>query len=112
MWVALFTINVGGFTETSGVRQARNGAWPAVGVASAVANAVPTGPVKCPIITVTWAASAPSPTAEFPMALMVPIVAQPTAERLQRGPNRCDAERQEAAMGHCAGGSAKGEVRP
>ena len=45
---ALFTNSVGGFTGRLGRTMATNGVCPALGVASAVAHAVPTGPSREP----------------------------------------------------------------
>ena len=57
--VALFTNNVIGFTGRFGAAMTTNGACPALGDASAVAHAVPTGPSRGPSTVFTCAASTP-----------------------------------------------------
>src|SRR4051794_34651878 len=63
---ALLTNNVNGFTGNPGWSTTTNGAWPSVGVANAVAQAVPTGPSRGPSTVLTCAAFAPSPTNDSP----------------------------------------------
>ncbi len=65
---ALLTNSVGGCTASPGRSTATKGTWPARGVASAVAHAVPAGPSRGPSTTLTCAASAPSPTKDSPIS--------------------------------------------
>ncbi len=69
--VALLTNSVGGCTGTLGAHTARNGTWPGVGWASAVANAVPIGPSRPPNTLLIWAACAPSPAKPSPISIAV-----------------------------------------
>jgi hypothetical protein len=64
--VALFTNNVGGCTGTLGFTTTMNGVCPALGVASAVAHDVPTGPFRPPTTMFTCAAITPSPANPSP----------------------------------------------
>ena len=58
---ALLTNSVIGLTGIPGITTATNGACPALGVASAVVHATPTGPVRSPRTVLMCAASAPWP---------------------------------------------------
>ena len=65
---ALFTNSVSGLTGRFGRRIVTKAACPGLGMASAVAQAVPTGPSRPPSTVLTCAASAPSPTKLSPIS--------------------------------------------
>ena len=81
---ALFTNRVGGCTASPGCTMATNGTCPARGVASAVAHAVPAGPSRGPSTTLTWAASAPSPTKDSPISSSLMPASTPVCRRAPR----------------------------
>src|SRR5690349_4559623 len=66
---ALFTNKVNGLTGSPGCNTTTNGAWPALGVASAPAHAVPTGPSRGPSTVLTCAAFGPDPTNDSPSCM-------------------------------------------
>src|SRR5262249_4468928 len=69
---ALLTNRVSGLAGRPGRTTATNAAFPRRGVASAVAQATPTGPSRRPRMVLTCAASAPSPTKLSPISNSAP----------------------------------------
>ncbi len=63
---ALLTKRVIGLAGIPGRRMVTKAAWPARGLARAVAQAVSTGPPFAPSTVLRWAASGPEPTKASP----------------------------------------------